>query len=177
MKPACFTIAVLSAGLAASGGAAAATPPEVPAKVFLTACMVAKGNAEASKSAVQQLGFVAATAEQKARVMRKGGTGDAYIARDIVVVVERGSPICTVLGNSEKPQATGVELAKLLPPSLPFSVKTEKAGDTQDQSSVLHRISLNGKPFATWTFSHYKRPAVFNVAITLQMSGAGGAAP
>lgn len=173
MRKRIFVATMLPISLMTHLGATAAIPAQAPVTVFLSACMAAKGSAESSRIAAEKLGLGPATEEQKARVMRRGATGDAYVAHDIVLVVERDRPICTVFANSEKPDDTRAQLAKMLPPaSTPFNVSTEKVGDTSDQSTVMHRISLDGKPFATWTFSAYKRPGVFNVAMTSQMSRA-----
>ncbi|MBB3224878.1 NMCC_0638 family (lipo)protein [Pseudoduganella umbonata] len=148
---------------------AAAGAPEVPVEAFISLCMSAKGNPDVVANAALQRGFKVASPEQKARLMRAGGQGDAYVARDIALVVEKGRRMCTVFAKSDNPEATGKQLKDWLPPpSTGFTVQTEAVGDTTTQSTVMYRIGLAGKPFAAWVFSINKRPSLFNIAITLQ---------
>ncbi|QBE65097.1 NMCC_0638 family (lipo)protein [Pseudoduganella lutea] len=149
-------------------GTAAAEAPDVPSKAFVDLCMSTFGNPDAVRTAALGRGFKAAP-EFKERLMRKGGEGDVYAARDLALVVERGRRMCTVFAKSDNPEATGAHLKSWLPPaSTPFTVATENVSGTGNQSTVMYRISKEGKPFAAWTFSTYKGQGTFNVAITLQ---------
>lgn len=148
---------------------AAAESPDVPVKAFVETCMRTLGNPDAVRTAALGHGFKVAPPQHKASLMRKGGEGEVYAARELALVVERGRRLCTVFAKSDDPEATGAQLKSWLPPpSTPFKVTTEDVGGTSTQSTVMHRISKDGKPFAAWVFSTYKGSGPFNVAITLQ---------
>lgn len=156
------------AALLGAMNTAAAEAPEVPAKAFMELCMSTFGNPDAVRTAALGRGFKA-TPEYKERLMRKGGEGDVYAARDMALVVERGGRLCTVFARSDNPDSTGAHLKSWLPPaSTPFTVTTESGSGTGTESTVTYRIGKEGKPFAAWIFSTYKGEGTFNVAITLQ---------
>lgn len=159
----------MAAALVAVMNTAAAEAPDVPVKAFIDLCMSTKGELDIARATALRQGFKAAAPEQKARLMRSGGEGEAYVARDLALVVEKGRRMCTVFAKSDNPEETGKQLKAWLPPaSTGFAVNSEQVGNTSEQSTVMYRISLQGKPFAAWVVSINRRPSLFNIAITLQ---------